>query len=46
MFYLIELIKGSPVSEAAQLLGQRIGIIILLMLMSLAFYNDLARLFT
>jgi regulator of sigma E protease len=46
MYYLIELVKGSPVSEAAQLLGQRIGIFILLMLMSLAFYNDLARLFT
>lgn len=46
MYYLIELVKGSPVSEATQLLGQRIGIIILLMLMSLAFYNDLARLFT
>jgi regulator of sigma E protease len=46
MYYLIELVKGSPVSETAQLLGQRIGIILLLMLMSLAFYNDLARLFT
>jgi regulator of sigma E protease len=46
MYYLIERIKGSPVSETAQLLGQRIGIIILLLLMSLAFYNDLARLFT
>jgi len=46
MYYLIELLKGSPVSEAVQLFGQRIGIIILLMLMSLAFYNDLARLFT
>jgi regulator of sigma E protease len=46
LYYLIELVKGSPVSEAAQLLGQRIGIIILLLLMSLAFYNDLARLFT
>jgi regulator of sigma E protease len=46
MYYLIELVKGSPVSEAAQLLGQRIGIVLLLMLMSLAFYNDLARLFT
>jgi len=45
MYFLIELVKGSPVSETAQLLGQRIGIIILLMLMSLAFYNDLARLF-
>jgi regulator of sigma E protease len=46
MYYLIEVVKGSPVSEAAQLVGQRIGIILLLMLMSLAFYNDLARLFT
>jgi regulator of sigma E protease len=46
MYYLIEMVKGSPVSETTQLLGQRIGIILLLMLMSLAFYNDLARLFT
>ena len=46
MYYLIELVKGSPVSETAQLIGQRIGIILLLMLMSVAFYNDLARLFT
>jgi regulator of sigma E protease len=45
LFYLLELIKGSPVSEAAQLLGQRIGIALLLALMSLAFYNDLVRLF-
>jgi regulator of sigma E protease len=44
MYFLIELVKGSPVSETAQLLGQRIGIAILLILMSLAFYNDLARL--
>ncbi len=45
MYYLIELLKGSPVSEAAQMFGQRVGIILLLLLMSLAFYNDLARLF-
>ena len=44
LFYLIELIKGSPVSEAAQLVGQKIGIILLLALMSLAFYNDILRL--
>jgi len=44
LFYLLELVKGSPVSEAAQLLGQRIGIALLLALMSLAFYNDLVRL--
>jgi regulator of sigma E protease len=46
MYYLVELVKGSPVSEAAQLVGQRLGILALLLLMSLAFYNDLARLFT
>lgn len=45
MYYLMELVKGSPVSEHAQLLGQRIGIAVLLMLMGLAFYNDLTRLF-
>jgi len=45
MYYAFELVKGSPVSESAQLLGQRIGIVILLMLMTLAFYNDLTRLF-
>jgi regulator of sigma E protease len=45
LFYLLELVKGSPVSEATQLLGQKIGIALLLALMSLAFYNDLVRLF-
>lgn len=45
MYYLMELVKGSPVSEHAQLLGQRIGIAVLLVLMGLAFYNDLTRLF-
>jgi regulator of sigma E protease len=45
LFYLVEAIKGSPVSEATQLAGQKIGITLLLLLMSLAFYNDLVRLF-
>jgi len=45
LYYLIELFKGSPLSETAQLLGQRIGIFLLLVLMTLAFYNDLVRLF-
>jgi len=44
LFYLVELVKGSPVSEAAQLAGQKIGIALLLMLMTVAFYNDLVRL--
>ena len=45
MYFIVEFFKGSPVSEAAQATGQRVGLALLLMLMSLAFYNDLARLF-
>jgi regulator of sigma E protease len=45
LYYLIEFAKGSPLSEQAQVLGQRIGIALLLALMGVAFYNDLARLF-
>lgn len=44
MYYLVELVKGSPVSEQTQSVGQQIGIIILLGLMILAFYNDFMRL--
>lgn len=43
LYYLIELVKGSPLSDAAQMAGQRLGIILLLALMSFAIYNDLAR---
>jgi len=45
LFYVVEFIKGAPMSEAAQLLAQKIGIALLLALMTLAFYNDLVRLF-
>lgn len=44
LYFVIEIIKGSPVSERVQLIGQNIGIIILGCLMTLAFYNDIARL--
>ena len=44
-YYLIELLKGSPVSDSTQAFGQRIGIIILIGVMALAFYNDLMQLF-
>jgi len=44
LYYFIELIKGSPVSEYAQAVGQRIGLAVLAGLMALAFYNDFARL--
>lgn len=45
MFYLVELLKGSPASERVVEFGQRVGIALLLMLMAFAFYNDLTRLF-
>jgi len=43
-YQVAEMIKGSPVSERAQLIGQQVGIALLLLLMSFAFYNDIARL--
>ena len=46
MYYVVEFFKGSPVSENAEIIGQKIGIILLVGLMMLAFYNDFVRLFT
>lgn len=43
VYQLAELLKGRPVSERAQLLGQQIGIMMLILIMGLAFYNDIAR---
>ncbi|HEB57081.1 MAG TPA: RIP metalloprotease RseP [Gammaproteobacteria bacterium] len=44
MFYLVEAVKGSPVSEKTEIIGQQIGVAALVLLMSLALYNDLVRL--
>ncbi len=44
MYYLVEIVKGSPLSDAVQMQMQRVGIALLAMLMVLAFYNDLNRL--
>jgi regulator of sigma E protease len=44
LFYLVELLKGSPVSEKTEMLGQRIGLALIFALMALAIYNDLVRL--
>jgi len=38
LFLLIEAVKGSPLSEWAQLQGQRVGMALLLALMGLALY--------
>ncbi|MFK2891481.1 RIP metalloprotease RseP [Dyella flagellata] len=43
LYYLIELIKGSPVSERTMIAGQYVGIALLVTLMGLAFYNDIHR---
>ena len=45
VYQLAELVKGSPLSDRTQAVGQQIGILLLLVLMSFAFYNDLSRLF-
>jgi regulator of sigma E protease len=46
LYYVIEVVKGSPVSERVMLLGQQVGIALLAGLMMLAFYNDLTRIFS
>jgi len=43
-YYLVEVFKGSPVSEQTEIIGQKIGILLLFCLMSIAIYNDLLRL--
>lgn len=43
-YYVIELIKGRPLSDEAQAFGQRIGIAVLLVIMVIAFYNDISQL--
>ncbi len=45
LYNLIEWLRGKPLSESAQQVGQQLGILVLLALMSIAFYNDLTRLF-
>lgn len=46
LYYMVEMLKGSPVSEKTMEVGQQIGIAILLTLMLFAFYNDINRLIT
>jgi regulator of sigma E protease len=43
-YQLAEAAKGAPLSERVQIIGQQIGILFLLLLMSFAVYNDLTRL--
>lgn len=45
VYQLIEWVKGSPMSERAQAFGQQVGIALLILLMSVALFNDIARQF-
>jgi regulator of sigma E protease len=45
LYFFIEWVKGSPLSEQAQIQGQKVGMVLLAALMTLAFYVDLSRLF-
>lgn len=43
-FYLVELVQRRPVSERMEAMAQKVGLTIILLLMAVAMYNDLARL--
>lgn len=44
MYYLIEIIRGTPLSEKAMMIGQQIGMAMLFTLIIFAIYNDIHRL--
>lgn len=46
MYYMAEILKGSPVSERVMQIGQQVGLALLLGLTAFAFYNDIHRLLT
>ncbi|MGB5852369.1 MAG: RIP metalloprotease RseP [Rhodanobacter sp.] len=43
LYYLIELVKGSPVSEQAMIIGQYIGLVLLFSLVGWTLFNDIQR---
>jgi len=43
-YYLIEIVKGSPVSEKFEAMGAQVGMVMVGLLMVLAIYNDITRL--
>ncbi|NKB61150.1 MAG: RIP metalloprotease RseP [Gammaproteobacteria bacterium] len=45
VYFAIEAIIGRPPSERFMIWGQQIGILLLMLLMAVAFYNDIVRLF-
>jgi len=45
LFFLIEAVMGRPVNLKVREIAQQVGMVILIMLMILVFYNDIVRLF-
>jgi len=43
VFQLVEWLQGTPLSERTQVLGQQVGIALLVLLMGVALFNDIAR---
>lgn len=46
MYYMVEILKGSPVSERTMEIGQKVGFVLLGLLMTCAIYNDINRIIT
>jgi regulator of sigma E protease len=46
LFFMIEAVKGSPVSIKVREVAQQVGLLILILLMILVIYNDVTRLFS
>ena len=44
LYYVVELVRGNPLSDAVQARMQQVGIVLLGMLMVIAIYNDIYRL--
>jgi len=44
MYYMLEIVKGSPVSDKTMEIGQHVGMAVLFLLMAFALYNDITRL--
>lgn len=46
LYYVVEMIRGKPLSERIQLAGQKLGLVMLAALMTVALYNDFLHLFS
>ena len=44
VYQVVEFVKGSPISDRALIVSQNLGLILIAMIISFAFYNDFIRL--